>query len=314
LGQRTALGTATLLIGANLPDLDVLAYLDGPAADLQFRRGWTHGVLALAVLPFLLAGAILLFDRLLRRVERAALPSGVVPRAILALAFISVLSHPILDTLNTYGVRWLMPFSARWFYGDVLFIVDPWVWLALAIGVLLSRRRRRLSGGFLAANTVPARLALGLMVVYVAAMALSQMAARRVASRELTALSGRAVESLMISPAPLNPLVKMVVAVQDGSYRVGVFDWRRRPRVDPATVRVFPRTPPNHPAVALASATTIGRRFLQWARFPTFQVEESGGRYLVHIIDLRYADRPASGFGSISVPVTIAPDSVISPR
>ena len=44
LGHRTALGTATLLIGANLPDIDVLAYLDGPAADLAFRRGWTHGI------------------------------------------------------------------------------------------------------------------------------------------------------------------------------------------------------------------------------------------------------------------------------
>ena len=37
-----------------------------------------------------------------------------------------------------------MPFSSRWFYGDTLFIVDPWVWLALALGVYFSRRRERL--------------------------------------------------------------------------------------------------------------------------------------------------------------------------
>src|SRR6185295_8466000 len=74
LARRTALGTATLLIGANLPDLDVLAYLDGPAADLSFRRGWTHGLPALIVLPFVLTAAILGLDRLLRRMHHAVLP------------------------------------------------------------------------------------------------------------------------------------------------------------------------------------------------------------------------------------------------
>ena len=141
LARRTALGTATLLIGANLPDLDVLAYLDGPAADLSFRRGWTHGIPALIVLPLLLTGAILAFDGAGRRLGRRGLPSGVVPREVLILAAISVLTHHILDTLNTYGVRWLMPFRGDWFYGDTLFIVDPWLWLILGLGVALSAWR-----------------------------------------------------------------------------------------------------------------------------------------------------------------------------
>ena len=38
----------------------MLAYLWGPAADLAFRRGWTHGILALALWPFVLTGAMLL--------------------------------------------------------------------------------------------------------------------------------------------------------------------------------------------------------------------------------------------------------------
>ena len=25
-----------------------------------------------------------------------------------------------------------MPFDHRWFYGDAMFIIDPWLWLALA--------------------------------------------------------------------------------------------------------------------------------------------------------------------------------------
>ena len=51
LAQADRIRHRTLLIGANLPDVDVLAYLWGPGADLAFRRGWTHGVLALALWP-----------------------------------------------------------------------------------------------------------------------------------------------------------------------------------------------------------------------------------------------------------------------
>lgn len=59
LKRTTPLATATLIIGANLPDIDGLATFGGSDFALYFRRGWTHGVLAMAVLPALLAGAML---------------------------------------------------------------------------------------------------------------------------------------------------------------------------------------------------------------------------------------------------------------
>ena len=67
LKRKTALGTATLLIGANLPDVDIAAYPWGRVAALGFRRGWTHGILAVAVLPVVLAGVMLAWDRWVRR-------------------------------------------------------------------------------------------------------------------------------------------------------------------------------------------------------------------------------------------------------
>ena len=279
LGRSTALGTATLLIGANLPDIDVLAYLDGPAADLSFRRGWTHGVLALVVLPFVLTAAVLLLDRLVRRAARAVLPSGVKPGQVLLLAALSVLSHPILDMLNAYGVRWLMPFRGEWYYGDTLFIVDPWLWLVLGVGVVASRRPRAPRGHDPGA-TRPARIALAASACYVIGMAVSGIVARGIARRELTALGGP-VERLMVAPRPLTPFVRQVVAVQGESYRVGIFRWLESAREQP-----------------------LGRRFLGWARFPTVQTDTSAtGQVLVHLIDLRYADRAGAGFGSVTVPL-----------
>ena len=159
LARRKPLATATLLIGANLPDVDgfTYAFLDGPTS-LAFRRGWTHGVLAMVILPVLLAAAMVGFDQMVRRrrpeksrgqaLRACTRRSSRLParfRALLLPAFASVLSHPLLDFLNTYGVRFLSPFSERWFYGDTLFIVDPWVWIALALGITLSRVARRRS-------------------------------------------------------------------------------------------------------------------------------------------------------------------------
>ncbi|HUF35835.1 MAG TPA: metal-dependent hydrolase [Gemmatimonadales bacterium] len=303
-GRRTAVGTATLLIGVNLPDIDVLAYLDGPAADLAFRRGWTHGVLAMAVLPFLLTGAMLGADRLVRRIGGSVLPSTASARELFVLSGLSILSHPILDTLNTYGVRWLMPFDDRWFYGDALFIVDPWLWLALATGLVLSRRRGRDGRKFAADATRPARLALLFTVVYAGAMALSGIEARRIALREVAGLTGAPVDAIMLSPVPVTPFVRTVVAAQGDAYLVGRFRWRAAPRVHPDSLRRFPRGTPEHPAVAAAAASTVGRRFLRWARFPAYQIEpRTAGGFVVHIVDLRYADRPGVSFGAVSVPV-----------
>src|SRR6478672_163897 len=58
LKRRTGLGNATLMIASNLPDVDVLIFATGTPA-VAFRRGWTHGILADALLPLLLTGAML---------------------------------------------------------------------------------------------------------------------------------------------------------------------------------------------------------------------------------------------------------------
>ncbi len=125
LRRKTALGATTLAIAANLPDIDAFIYFVGDGIDaLAFRRGWTHGILAMLLLPLLLAALMRAIARLRRPAADAPAPSW---RWLIALSAIGVWSHPLLDLLNTYGVRLLMPFSNRWFYGDTLFIIDLWL-------------------------------------------------------------------------------------------------------------------------------------------------------------------------------------------
>src|SRR5918999_6605639 len=173
LKRRTRLAGATLMIGANFPDVDIIRVPFGHSVD--FRRGWTHGVLALVVLPFVLTAMMLAWDRWIAapRAVRHGIerPRAGVPRELLLLSTISVLTPPSLDWMNEYGMRWLMPFSGRWFYGDTLFIVDPWLWGALGLGVALARRM----------GTRSARVALLASGGYVVAMLALAVISRRIA-------------------------------------------------------------------------------------------------------------------------------------
>ena len=62
---------------------------------------------------------------------------------LLLCAYVGTLSHPALDWLNSYGIRLLMPFSERWFYGDALYIVDPIMYVVLGAGWWLAWRREK---------------------------------------------------------------------------------------------------------------------------------------------------------------------------
>jgi inner membrane protein len=143
--DRFALATPTLILAANVPDVDVVSYfIAGEFAALAWRRGITHGVPALLVWPFVVAALILAWDRLVRRRRRpGAEPARFGP--LLALAALGALTHPALDWLNTYGMRWWLPFDGSWTYGDAVFIIDAWLWLGLGGVVFLARSRSRLA-------------------------------------------------------------------------------------------------------------------------------------------------------------------------
>jgi inner membrane protein len=300
LQKRTPLATAALLIGANLPDVDVLAYAWGAETALAFRRGWTHGIPALVLWPFILTGLLLAWDRLVRRRRRSdATPAD--PRGLLLLSAVAVLSHPLLDWLNTYGMRWLMPFRDVWSYGDTLFIVDPWLWLALSIGVIASRYRW-LWG--LSRPERPARIALAAVTLYTLILGGSQLAARA-AARESLEGKGITAGRMMAGPLPATPFRRQIVAQTGDRYALGTVDWLRRPVFRPGDPALVPVNA-DHPAVAAAARTRNGAIFLHWARFPFFLVEERPGATRVYMIDARYSVNPGTGFGRMVVEVPSA--------
>jgi inner membrane protein len=144
LRRATPLAATALFMGVNAPDVDIVSGFLADYESLAFRRGWTHGVLALALWPFVLTGVLLAWDRFVRlRRKPDAAPARAGP--LLALTALAAISHPTLDWLNNYGLRWLMPFDGRWFYGDALFVIDPWFWLLAGGAAFLTFSKSRLA-------------------------------------------------------------------------------------------------------------------------------------------------------------------------
>lgn len=165
LKRRTGLAMPALIIGANIPDVDGACMLLGDMQQLALRRGLTHGPIAWVVLPLVLAGLLYGWDRWQAR--RGTRPKGRLPVHLgwlFALSLIGCLTHPALDWMNTYGVRLLEPFSNRWFYGDVLFIADLWLWLGMGFATWLSLRREKTIGSNWQR---PARIALAGVLAYI---------------------------------------------------------------------------------------------------------------------------------------------------
>ena len=165
LKWRTGMAMPALVIGANLPDVDAPCSVYG-IESLAMRGGLSHGPIALIVLPLVLAGLLIAWDRWqARRGKRPPERLPVHTGWLIALCYIGAPSPPLFDWMNTYGIRLLEPFSSRWFYGDALFIVDPWLLAMLVAGVWLSLRgenRKALR------SPVPARIAIVAGLAYVA--------------------------------------------------------------------------------------------------------------------------------------------------
>src|SRR5215510_6041489 len=104
--------TATAVIAANLPDVDIVAALSGTPSYIDFHRGITHSLIGVPILALLLAAAMYPFSGKFRKTY--------------AIALIAMATHPLLDFTNSYGWRPFVPFNGRWFYGDILFVFDPY--------------------------------------------------------------------------------------------------------------------------------------------------------------------------------------------
>ena len=303
--ERLSPGATILcVLAANSPDSDVAVVLFGDRWDyLHHHRGITHsiaGVITLAILlPLIFYGVDRLWARLRGQTPKTNL------RGLLIVSFIVSATHPLLDWTNNYGVRLLLPWSPRWFYGDLVFIIDPFLWAVLgaAFFLLVSKNSVRERWGERIAF-----VAFAIVLAYWSLLGFAHARAvtdgREEATR-IVAPSGETVQRLAAMPTLANPLRWDCVFETDrATYR-----FRVHLNTDDSPPRVIRY---EKPSGALAQVMNTveeqkpARIFLGFARFPVARLADADctTQTLVQLADLRYTEPGRSrGVFSLELPV-----------
>ena len=257
-----------LIIAANLPDIDSFVAGAIGCQPIAAHRGFTHGIGGLVTMPFLAFAIILIWQKLLPSKEGPLRLGG-----LLLAGFLGVLSHPLLDLMNTYGTRVLEPFSHRWFYADTLFIVDPWIWLMLILGLEMSWRSERLGKDW----RRPPAWAFTAMLMYIGLnIAIS---ARAVALTRPLVDHVAPARMIVAGEVPLEFWKRKMIWRSDeigGSGTYNLLDGINHAQLDPKIVALRL----DDPRLARAGAGDRHvRAFLFWSRMPMVVVE-GGNAYL----------------------------------
>jgi inner membrane protein len=328
LEHKTALATPTLVVAANLPDIDVVGTLFGQNY-LDFHRGITHALPGVGVFSVALAAVVWVVDRTLCRRRRAR--ARFYPLWYLSLA--GLLTHPFLDYLNDYGIRPWMPFSGRWYYGDLISIVDPWLWIIFGSALFAASRTRAGRFGWAALGAVlgtlifwaagvplgviwlavlagavvatgqlhrrghkPALVALAAFVVYLTATAVLHGYVLRSAQPLAESSIRDEVRDVHVLPGRPNSPYRWVVAVETGQRyyfaEAGAFGLPSQAKFEPYEKNL---DDPCYRASLTQEEIAVLSRF---ARFPSVSSHASGGSCTVVLRDLRYARQALAGWGT----------------
>lgn len=203
VGRRAAFWGAVL---GTLPDLDVFLDYGGPVANFTYHRTESHSLFWLTVASPLFAWA-------LARLHRTA---GAGFAGWWRLAWLALVTHPLLDALTIYGTQLGLPFTDHPFGTGSVFIVDPLFTLPVLAGlvVALCTSRERALGA--RANA----LGLAFGVAYLAFGLVAQSHVQSYATREL-ARQGIRHEQLRATPAPFNAVLWRVFATTPTGYCEG---------------------------------------------------------------------------------------------
>ncbi len=284
LNRKTRFATLALVVGANLPDVDLLTRVAGTATYLKLHRGITHSILGVTVLAVLLAGTIYYFGRKAAPKRSAPPLDG---RWLLGICWIATSSNLLLDFTNAYGVRPFLPFSGRWYAWDIMFILDPLLLALLGLGLGLSLLLRLVSeevGARKPAFRGGAIFALSALVLLVGIRAFAH---RRVLGMlEAHTYAGENPQRVGAFPAPSNPFVWTGVVETEAVFHVLPAN-ALNDDVDAERTRVF-RKAESSPAMEAAMKTRTAAIFLDFARFPWGQVLETEDGFRVTFQDLRY--------------------------
>jgi inner membrane protein len=294
LNRKTRFATLAIVVGANLPDIDIVSSLGGGATYLKYHRGITHSILGVMVLGVLLAAVVYYVGRRSAPAKSGPPLSG---GWLLGVCLIATSSHLALDFTNAYGVRPFLPFSGRWIAWDILYIVDPFLLCLLTAGFVFPMILRLVSEEVGAKKPSFRRGAIFGLCSLALLCVIRDFAHRRVlAQLDSHSYSRELPLRLGAFPSPANPLLWTGVVETDSAFHVLAADVLTTD-VDAESARVFHKAE-RSPALDRAMQTRTAVIFADFARFLWTRVDEREAGFSVTLRDLRFLtpNSPRRGF------------------
>jgi inner membrane protein len=270
-----------LMLSANAPDIDGLAIFGGPLTYIRYHRGLAHSI---AFWPVMALVALLVVCAVSRTFQSW--------RPLYALCLIGVASHLLLDWTNTYGVRFLLPFSSEWFHLDLNNLTDLWIWAVLLIGWLMVYMVRMVNAEIGAKPGSGRGLAIFALVFFL----VFDFGKSVLRERGITILNSRIYDGSVPARVAVFPL---------GSNPMLWRGWVETPTLfkqysinivrefDPSSGATFYK--PDAPAaIAAAQSTQVFQTFLGFNQYPRWSVTpvpEPEGGHRVELGDLRFPFR-----------------------
>jgi membrane-bound metal-dependent hydrolase YbcI (DUF457 family) len=277
-GLTRKIAIVTAILAANLPDIDIVLWLVGGPTAFIFRHATvTHSLLALGLLPLVLAGLVAIFTK--------------APfRLLWLLSAGAYLGHLGLDAAAAWGITPLAPFSDVRVGAGWVYMSDLVVWSLLALPLWVPR----FAG--VAADRV-ATVALGLCVGYVGLLGGLHAIAKGHVTAVAEAMNAREPE-IEVFASPFMPFAWNGI-IRDGHTATQV----RARLFGESTIESRQLINFEHPAVRAALATEVGQAYLRWAASPVAEVlclanfrhpakdaPMQNGHLAVRFRDLRFVD------------------------
>lgn len=277
LDRLHARAPLALMLAANAPDVDGLSILGGLAPYIQYHRGLPHTI---AFLPLIAILPVLFVCAVARRFEGWL--------RLYLLSVMGVASHLLLDWTNTYGVRFLRPFSSEWFHLDLNSLMDAWIMAVLLIAWLMVYIVRLVNAEIGAKPGSGHGLAIFALVFFLAfdcgKLFLHQRGVEMLNAR---VYDGSVPVRVAVFPSASNPVVWrgwVETPTLFKQYRLNVTG-----DFDPGSGSTFYKPDPS-PAIAAARTTSVFRVLLDFDLYPRWSVmpvPEPEGANRVELLDLR---------------------------
>lgn len=284
--------TLLMILAANVPDIDIVALRWGPLRYLEWHRGYTHSLLCLPLMALLPVFVVAL-------IYRKRLPWTIA----WLLCCIAVASHLLIDWTNTYGVRFLLPFSSSWFHLDLNSLYDGWILAVLLFAAIWPTFSRLVSGeigGRASRGPGIAVFALSFFLAFDLARAVLHQ--RVIAQLDARLYENAAALRTAALPQPFTPFAWTGIVETPSAYRS--VDVNTVSGFDLNTAETFYK-PPLSATIRNAERTEPFRYFLYFARFPVWSESpvpiggDQGTR--LSLGDLRFGTPQTGSFHCIAI-------------